>query len=298
MTPLLNIRNLHVKIRQGAASVPILRGVSLSLAPGEVLGLVGESSAGKTMIGKATLGILPPQAVITDGEIFFDGENITHISVKARRRLLGTDIAMIPQDPMTSLNPVFRIGPQIADVLRLHLGFRAKEANQRVLELLDDVHINQPERVVKLYPHELSGGMRQRVLIAIAFACRPRLIIADEPTTALDVTVQRQVLRLIKELQSALGTAILFVTHDLGVVAKICNRVGVIHAGRILELSSAQNLFKAPAHPYTQALMAATPRYDRPNNALHPVPEALVKHLWDDVRRYDRGDFAKDKSHA
>ena len=298
MTALLNIHNLHLEIQQGTTSLPILRGVSLSLQPGEVLGLVGESSAGKTMIGKATLGILPSQGVITDGEILFDGADITHISVKARRRLLGTDMAMIPQDPMTSLNPVFRIGSQIADVLRLHLGLKSKEADQRVLELLDNVHINRPERVVKLYPHELSGGMRQRILIAIAFACRPRLIIADEPTTALDVTIQRQVLRLIKELQVASGTAILFVTHDLGVVAKICNRVGVIHAGRILELSSARDLFEAPTHPYTQALMVATPRYDRPNSALNPVPEALVSALWDDVRSYDRGERSVDTGNA
>ena len=288
MTAILDIRNLDLSIRQGRHFMPILRDVSLSLRPGEVLGLVGESGAGKTMIGKAILGILPSQATIVGGQILFEGADTTHASNRQRRALLGKGIAMIPQDPVTSLNPVFRVGAQIADVLRLHLSMARKKAKGRVLELLHSVHIDEPERVVKLYPHELSGGMRQRILIAIAFACRPRLIIADEPTTALDVTVQRQVLRLIKELQSAANTAILFVTHNLGVVAKICDRVAVLHSGRILETARTSSLFEHPAHPYTRALMAATPRYDRPSELLKPVPKELLAELLAEVAEHDR----------
>jgi dipeptide transport system ATP-binding protein len=288
MSAILDIRNLDLAIRLDRRLAPILRDVSLSLQAGEVLGLVGESGAGKTMVGKATLGILPSRAVITGGKILFDGADTTHASNRQRRSLLGKDLAMIPQDPMTSLNPVFRVGAQIADVLRLHLSMTRKDAKNRVQALLHSVHIGAPERVAKQYPHELSGGMRQRILIAIAFACRPRLIIADEPTTALDVTVQRQVLKLIKELQGTAGTAILFVTHDLSVVAKICDRVAVIHGGRILEMASARELFDHPSHPYTRALMAATPRYDRPSELLTPVPEALSAELLSEAAAYDR----------
>ena len=288
MTTILDVRHFDLAIRQNRRLTPILRDVSLSLRPGEVLGLVGESGAGKTMLGKAALGILPSQAVITGGEILFDGTEITQASIQDRRHLLGAGLTMIPQDPMTSLNPVFRVGAQIADVLSLHLSMTRREAKRRVLELLQDVHIDAPKRVVNQYPHELSGGMRQRILIAIAFACRPRLIIADEPTTALDVTVQRQVLRLIKELQGAANTAILFITHDLGVVAKVCDRVAVIHSGRILETATARELFGHPSHPYTRALMAATPRYDRPGELLKPVPEALAAELVAEVVEHDR----------
>jgi peptide/nickel transport system ATP-binding protein len=175
----------------------------------------------------------------------------------------------------------------MTDVLRMHLGLSRQTARARALELLNDVHIREPARVLQRFPHELSGGMRQRVLIAIAFACRPKLIIADEPTTALDVTVQKQVLRLLKELQAAHGTAILFITHDLGVVAKLCDTVSVMHAGRVLESASAAQLFTAPTHPYTRALFAATPRYDRPADVLAPIPEALAAGLWDEARGLD-----------
>ena len=209
----------------------------------------------------------------------FDGRDITHLPERERRRLMGRGLGLIPQDPMTSLNPAYRIGGQIADVLRLHLGMDRAAARARALELLDDVHIREPERVLRQYPHELSGGMRQRVLIAIAFACRPKLIVADEPTTALDVTVQRQVLALIKEMQAQEGASILFVTHDLGVVAKICDRVTVLHGGRVLEAGDTRRIVEAPQHDYTKALMAATPRHDRPGDLLRPVPEALTARL-------------------
>jgi peptide/nickel transport system ATP-binding protein len=283
MNALLEIDDLHVAID----ATPILRGVSLLLEQGRVRGLVGESGAGKTMVSRVVLGILPGNATITGGAVRFDGGDITLLDEHARRHLLGREIALVPQNPMTALNPVARIGAQIDDVLRMHLNLSAAAARSRSLELLEAVHMREPAKVLRQYPHELSGGMRQRVLIAIAFACRPRLIIADEPTTALDVTVQRQILRLLKELQQTSGTAILFITHDLGVVAKICDEVSVIHAGCILEAGTATDVFARPQHPYTSALLAATPRYDRPAELLRPVPPELTAALWRDARAYD-----------
>ncbi len=286
-SPILSVRNLHLAIGDRRRRAPILRDVSLDIAPGEVHGLVGESGAGKTMIGKAVLGIQPSRARITGGSVLFDGSDITRLPERERRRLMGRGMGLIPQDPMTSLNPAYRIGGQIADVLRLHLGMGRSAAEVRALELLEDVRIRAPKRVMRQYPHELSGGMRQRVLIAVAFACRPRLIVADEPTTALDVTVQRQVLALIKQMQAQEGASILFVTHDLGVVAKICDRVTVLHGGRVLEAGDTGRIVEAPRHAYTRALMAATPRYDRPGELLQPVPEALTARLNEEALAYD-----------
>jgi peptide/nickel transport system ATP-binding protein len=288
MSAILDIADLHLDIVTARRRSHILRGVTLGVRPGEVHGLVGESGAGKTMVGKVVLGILPPTARVVAGAVRFDDVDITRMSDRRRRTLMGPGLALIPQDPMTSLNPAHRIGAQITDVLRLHLGLGTDAAHDRALALLQDVHIRNPERVLRQYPHELSGGMRQRVLIAIAFACRPKLIVADEPTTALDVTVQRQVLRLIKEMQESAGTAILFVTHDLGVVAKICDRVTVLHAGRVLEHGPTRQVVERPEHPYTRALMKATPRYDRPGDLLEPVPPALVRELNAAAEVYDR----------
>ena len=283
----LSVRDLHLAIAGRRRHTPILRGVSLDIAPGEVHGLVGESGAGKTMIGRVILGIQPSGARIGRGSVVFGGRDITHLDETDRRRLMGRGLALIPQDPMTSLNPSCRIGRQITDVLRLHLGMGRAAARARALELLDDVHIRAPDRVLRQYPHELSGGMRQRVLIAIAFACRPKLVIADEPTTALDVTVQRQVLALIKRMQAQEGASILFVTHDLGVVAKICDQVTVLHGGRVLETGDTRRIVETPRHPYTRALMAATPRHDRPGELLRPVPEALAARLDEEALAFD-----------
>ena len=285
--PTLSVRDLHLAIAGRRLDTPILRGVSLDIARGEVHGLVGESGAGKTMIGKAVLGIQPSRARIAAGSVLFDGRDITHLPERERRRLMGRGMGLIPQDPMTSLNPAHRIGAQIADVLRLHLRLDRAAARERALELLNEVHIRAPERVVRQYPHELSGGMRQRVSIAIAFACRPKLIVADEPTTALDVTVQRQVLALIKRMQAQEDASILFVTHDLGVVAKICDRVTVLHGGRVLETGETRRIVEAPGHDYTRALIAATPRHDRPGDRLRPVPEALTARLNAEALAYD-----------
>jgi peptide/nickel transport system ATP-binding protein len=297
MSALLEIEDLHMELPGGAGLLPILRGVSLELAAGTVLGLVGESGAGKTMVGKAILGLQPERARISDGAIRFAGRDITHLPESERRALLGAVMALIPQDPMSALNPVRRIETQMVEVIRLHLGLGRAPARVKALDMLAAVHIREPERVLRHYPHELSGGMRQRVLIAIAFACRPRLIIADEPTTALDVTVQRQILRLIKELQSTSGTALLFITHDLGVVAKICDRVAVMHAGRIVEAEAVRDVFARPRHDYTRALFAATPRYDRPAEALVPVPAALTERLLAEAAAYD-GARARRLAHA
>ena len=284
MSALLEIGNLEVGLEGGAR---LLRGVSLQVAAGEVVGLVGESGAGKTMVSRAVLGILPFNATITGGAIRFDGRDITRLDDTARRRLLGREIAFIPQNPTTALNPVERIGRQVTDVLRMHLDLDRDAAAARALALLREVHLREPERVLRAFPHELSGGQRQRVLIAIAFACRPKLVIADEPTTALDVTVQKQILRLIVEMQSESGTAILFITHDLGVVAKLCEHVVVMHGGRVLEAAPVRQLFANPVHEYTRALLAATPRFDRPGELLQPVPIALAARLADEVRRLD-----------
>ncbi len=276
MTPVLSIQGLHVAIGKGASSANVLRGVSLEVMPGEVRGLVGESGAGKSMLGRAVLGLLPVNAAMTAGNITFQGRDLVAVPEPERRGLLGRRIALIPQDPMTSLNPVKRVGAQIAMLLRHHLGLSKHDALERAAELLAEVAIREPRRLLGLYPHEISGGMRQRVLIAMAFACDPGLVIADEPTTALDVTVQRQVLQLVERLRQRHGAAVLFVTHDLGVVAKICRTMTVLHAGRVLEEGETAEVLAKPRHPYTRALLAATPRADRPAEALRPVPHRLA----------------------
>ncbi len=284
MTATLAVEGLKVAI--GAANV--LRGVSLALQPGEVRGLVGESGAGKSMLGRAVLGLLPANATIISGHIAFEGRDLLDMRETERRGLLGRRIALIPQDPMTSLNPVKRVGAQIGSLLRHHLGLSKRAALTRATELLTEVAIREPDRVLSLYPHEISGGMRQRVLIAMAFACDPGLVIADEPTTALDVTVQRQVLQLVERLRRRHGSAVLFVTHDLGVVAKICRSMTVLHAGRVLEEGQTADVLARPRHLYTRALLAATPRADRPAEALRPVPPALIEQLWSEAHRLDQ----------
>jgi peptide/nickel transport system ATP-binding protein len=284
MTATLTVGGLKVAI--GDANV--LRGISLEVEPGEVRGLVGESGAGKSMLGRAVLGLLPANATVTSGHIAFEGRDLLAMRESERRGLLGRRIALIPQDPMTSLNPVKRVGAQVGSLLRHHLGLSKRAALLRATELLTEVAIREPERVLSLYPHEISGGMRQRVLIAMAFACDPSLVIADEPTTALDVTVQRQVLQLVERLRKRHGSAVLFITHDLGVVAKICRSMSVLHAGRVLEEGETADVLMRPRHAYTRALLAATPRADRPAETLRPVPPALIEQLWSEAHRLDR----------
>ena len=283
--PCLDIAGLSATLASGAR---VLRSVSLAVEPGEVRALVGESGAGKTMIGKAVLGVLPPSVRIAGGHIRLEGTDLGALPAKARRSLIGARTALIPQDPLTALNPSRRIGPQMTDRLTKILGWDGARADARIRQLLDEVHIREPDRVIRCYPHELSGGMRQRVLIAAAFAAEPRLIVADEPTTALDVTVQKQILRLIAEMQRERGTAILFVTHDLGVVAKISQTVSVLYAGKVVEEADTAALFAAPRHPYTHALMAATPRYTDPLASLKPVDDAVLAGLAAEVAAADR----------
>jgi peptide/nickel transport system ATP-binding protein len=280
----LSIQDLTVQLKNG---VPLLRHVSLDVAPGEVRALVGESGAGKSMIGKAVLGILPKAAKLTGGRILLDGEDLQTLSQKARRQRIGARAALIPQDPLTALNPSRRVGPQITDRLVDILGWKRPDAEKRALELLEEVHIQSPERVMKAYPHELSGGMRQRILIASTFAAEPKLIIADEPTTALDVTVQKQILKLIREMQQRHGTALLFVTHDLGVVSKIAQSLTVLYAGKVIEETSVENFFAAPSHAYSKALLAATPKYTDPQGSLTPVSESVITAVEAEVAAFD-----------
>ncbi len=268
-------------------ALPILRDVSLQVEVGEVRALVGESGAGKSMIGKAILGTLPEAIRITGGSIHLDGENLLAMAARERRHLIGAKAALIPQDPLTALNPARRVGPQITNRLVDILGWRRKQAQARVIELLDEVHIPAPERVMRAYPHELSGGMRQRILIASAFAAQPRLIVADEPTTALDVTVQKQILRLIRDMQQRHGTALLFVTHDLGVVSKLCQSMTVLYGGKVLEDTTVDEFFQSPAHVYSAALLAATPKYTDPDGSLMSVPEAVTRSVEAEIAAHD-----------
>jgi peptide/nickel transport system ATP-binding protein len=239
------------------------------------------------MVGRATADILPESARITGGQIEFEGCDLIGMPTTERRKLLGRSVAMVLQNPMTALNPVMRIEAQMVDVLQGQMSMSRAQARARALQLLEKVRIRAPERVMRQYPHELSGGMCQRIVIAIAFSCEPKLIIADEPTTALDVTVQMQILRLLKEMQHDSGASVLFITHDLGVVAKMCDTLSVIFAGRILEDGETGQIFARPRHAYTAALLAATPRYDQPERGLHPVPSELTERLWQEAWTYD-----------
>jgi peptide/nickel transport system ATP-binding protein len=269
----LDIRDLSVRLQDGT---PLLRRVTLSVAPGEVRGLVGESGAGKSMIGKAILGILPRAARVVGGSIGMDGTDLLALPAAERRRRIGAQAALIPQDPMTAMNPVHRVGPQITGRLVDILGWGRDRAEARARELLSEVQIDDPDRVMRAYPHELSGGMRQRVLIASAFAAEPKLIVADEPTTALDVTVQKQIVRLIAGMQRRHGTALLFVTHDLGLVSKVCQNLTVLYGGKVIEDAGVEDFFRAPRHPYSRALLAATPRWTDPGASLIPVPPEVI----------------------
>jgi len=284
--PRLSIKTLSaISLRDG--NRPILRGVSLGVDTGEVHGLVGESGAGKSTIAKAILGIIPSQVKVAAGRIDFEGRDLLLLSPKDLRAVLGRDIALIPQDPSTALNPTRRIDAQMTDGLRLKRDLSAKEARIRARALLEEVQIRDPERVLNSYPHQLSGGMRQRVLIAAAFGLEPKLVIADEPTTALDVTVQKQILRLIRSLQERHGTSVLFVSHDLGVVAKICDRVTVLYMGKVVEQGTTTDVLSSPRHAYTKALLAANPRYDRPDTGLEPTPPEVIAALRAEIAAFD-----------
>jgi peptide/nickel transport system ATP-binding protein len=257
---LLRVQDLHVEFRTRRGQALVLNGVDFELRAGETLCVVGESGCGKSMTALALLRLIPsPPGRIRDGRVLFQGEDLVRATDARMREVRGNRISMIFQEPMTSLNPVFSVGDQIGESLRLHAGLDAQAARERAIEMLRQVGIPAPERRVDEYPHQLSGGMRQRVMIAMALACRPDILIADEPTTALDVTVQAQIFDLLRELQREKGTAILLITHDMGAVAEMADRVMVMYAGRVIEQGSADQVLSAPGHPYTRGLIDCLP---------------------------------------
>jgi oligopeptide/dipeptide ABC transporter ATP-binding protein len=265
--PLLSVRDLRVSFRTEAGLVRAVRGVDLELAPAEILGLVGESGCGKSTVAMAMTALNRGANASLEGSVMFAGRDLLRLSDAELRTVRGAQIAMIFQDPMTSLTPVHRVGSLIAEVLRAHEPITRAAARERAIELLGEVGIPDPSSRIDDYPHQFSGGMRQRVMIAMALACRPAVLIADEPTTALDVTIQAQILRLIRRLRAERQTAVVLITHDLGVVAQVADRVAVMYAGRLVEQGSAAAVFAQPRHPYTRGLLGSVPRVDRPRAA-------------------------------
>lgn len=257
---LLEIKDEKLSFFTPAGEVKALNGVSFSMNEGEVLGIVGESGSGKSVTAYSIMGLTAYPGKLIGGTIYFNGHQIEKMSEKEMRKIRGNEVSIIFQDPMTSLNPVYTIGNQITEVIRLHTGKSKKEAYDRAKELLELVGINEPTKRLKQYPHELSGGMRQRVMIAIALACEPKLLIADEPTTALDVTIQAQILELMQELRQKLGMSIIMITHDLGVIASMCERIAVMYAGHIVEYGTADEIFYEPKHEYTKGLINSIPK--------------------------------------
>jgi peptide/nickel transport system ATP-binding protein len=271
--PLLEVSDLHVAFQaEDGRMTQAVTGVSFSIAPGKILGIVGESGSGKSVTALAIMRLLPAKSARVSGSIAFERRNLLDLPESAMRRLRGNRIAMIFQEPMTSLNPSYTVGSQIAETLTCHRGLSRREARKQAVELLRQVRIPAPETCVDAYPHKLSGGMRQRVMIAMALACRPALLIADEPTTALDVTIQAQILDLLRVLNAETGAAIIFISHDLGVVAEICDEVAVMYAGQLAERGSVQELFSRPQHPYTAGLLGAHPAFSEKKARLAAIP--------------------------
>ena len=281
--PLLRVEDLHVHFRTDDGLVRAVNGVSFELAAGETLGIVGESGSGKTVTNLALLGLIPqPPGIIAGGKAFYRGQDLLRLKLAAMSQIRGKKIGMIFQDPMTALNPFLTVGDQLTEVTRLHLKHTPEQARKHAIDMLANVGIPAPDRRIDDYPHQFSGGMRQRVMIAMALSCQPEILIADEPTTALDVTIQAQMLELIKELQQSQGTAVILVTHALGVVASVCSRVIVMYAGKIAEEATVEALFAQPQHPYTLGLLKSAPRWDasakerlvaiegQPPDMLHP----------------------------
>ncbi|BBI31371.1 ABC transporter ATP-binding protein [Cohnella abietis] len=257
---LLTVEELKVSFYTRSGENQAVRGISFHIDAGETLGIVGESGSGKSVTAKAILGLIPPPGKIISGDINYRGKSLSGIAEKKWREIRGNQLAMVFQDPMTSLNPVKKIGAQMTEVIRRHRGLSKSEALKEAIEGLREVGITEPERRVDQYPHEFSGGMRQRVMIAMALSCKPELLIADEPTTALDVTIQAQILDLLKELKKNSNTAVALITHDLGVVAQVCTRVIVMYGGMIMEEGAVEDIFYRPGHPYTQGLLRSVPK--------------------------------------
>ncbi|WP_163971882.1 ABC transporter ATP-binding protein [Oceanobacillus halotolerans] len=274
----LELKDLHTHFFTDSGEVPAVDGVSLTVHKGEVVGVVGESGCGKSVTSLSVMQLVPnPPGKIVDGEINFKDENLVHASKKRMKEIRGNEIAMIFQEPMTSLDPLFTIGNQLIEGLRLHEKISKKEARNRSIELLKLVGIPRADQVVDEYPHQLSGGMRQRVMIAMSMACNPELLIADEPTTALDVTIQAQILDLMRNLNKEKETAIMLITHDLGVVAEICDRVVVMYAGKVIEEGTTREILKSPNHPYTKGLIRSLPNMKQKEQKLYSIPGTVPK---------------------
>jgi peptide/nickel transport system ATP-binding protein len=275
--PLLEVRNLRVEFPTRRGRLLAVDDLSFEIAPGEVLGVVGESGAGKSLTGMAIIGLLEPPGRIAAGEIRLDGERIDNLSTEAMRRIRGKRIGAIFQDPLTSLNPLFTIGEQLVETIQAHLGLDDRQARHRAIELLAEVGIPAPDLRIDNYPHHFSGGMRQRVVIALALCARPRLIVADEPTTALDVSIQAQIIELLKKLARENGTAVMLITHDMGVIAETAHRVAVMYAGRLAEIGPVKEVIHAPRHPYTAGLMSSIPKLGDMREALAQIDGAMPR---------------------
>ena len=276
---ILSVQNLHTSFHTDKGEVKAVNGVTFNLEKGKILGIVGESGSGKSVTAYSIMRILEKNGRITEGKILYKGQDIAEFSEKQMREFRGKCCSIIFQDPMTSLNPVFTVGNQLKEAIELHTDRKGKEAEARAIEMLTLVGVNEPEKRVKQYPYELSGGMRQRVMIAMALACEPDILIADEPTTALDVTIQAQILELMQSLQKKLGMAIIMVTHDLGVIADMCDEIIVMYGGRVCERGTAEDIFYRPHHEYTKGLLRSIPNVDRIGEKLIPIPGTPINFL-------------------
>ena len=276
---ILSVQNLHTSFHTDKGEVKAVNGVTFNLEKGKILGIVGESGSGKSVTEYSIMRILEKNGRITEGKILYKGQDIAEFSEKQMREFRGKCCSIIFQDPMTSLNPVFTVGNQLKEAIELHTDRKGKEAEARAIEMLTLVGVNEPEKRVKQYPYELSGGMRQRVMIAMALACEPDILIADEPTTALDVTIQAQILELMQSLQKKLGMAIIMVTHDLGVIADMCDEIIVMYGGRVCERGTAEDIFYRPHHEYTKGLLRSIPNVDRIGEKLIPIPGTPINLL-------------------
>ena len=276
---ILSVQNLHTSFHTDKGEVKAVNGVTFNLEKGKILGIVGESGSGKSVTAYSIMRILEKNGRITEGKILYKGQDIAEFSEKQMREFRGKCCSNIFQDPMTSLNPVFTVGNQLREAIELHTDRKGKEAEARAIEMLTLVGVNEPEKRVKQYPYELSGGMRQRVMIAMALACEPDILIADEPTTALDVTIQAQILELMQSLQKKLGMAIIMVTHDLGVIADMCDEIIVMYGGRVCERGTAEDIFYRPHHEYTKGLLRSIPNVDRIGEKLIPIPGTPINLL-------------------
>ena len=276
---ILSVQNLHTSFHTDKGEVKAVNGVTFNLEKGKILGIVGESGSGKSVTAYSIMRILEKNGRITEGKILYKGQDIAEFSEKQMREFRGKCCSIIFQDPMTSLNPVFTVGNQLREAIELHTDRKGKEVEARAIEMLTLVGVNEPEKRVKQYPYELSGGMRQRVMIAMALACEPDILIADEPTTALDVTIQAQILELMQSLQKKLGMAIIMVTHDLGVIADMCDEIIVMYGGRVCERGTAEDIFYRPHHEYTKGLLRSIPNVDRIGEKLIPIPGTPINLL-------------------